>query len=340
MIRILLAVLVAGFVTAAPRTATAKDQIVISELNWTGAVAIEHVLKEVMEQKLDADVSIVVSDYPVTFASMDKGDGGIDVITDLWMPNLANYWARYIAPGSKESVLVNDKPYTGEQGLYIPGYIQDQYGVKSVEDLKKPEIAKLFDTEGTGKGVFYPGPIGPNSSDVEVVKAKSYGYDKLFSPIFIDDVARLAKIDAAFKKKQAILFFFWRPEWVHSAYDLRKLQEPPFDGYAMDSKKDDPRYKPDGCWNMITSKEDPDWLNKSHVACAWPSATVYVGYSKSLTTRSPKIARFLKQVSFDTATVDQWILKVGRDKMPPDQMAKEWVEQNPSKVAEWLNGIN
>jgi glycine betaine/proline transport system substrate-binding protein len=324
---------------ASNQVAQAKETITLAELNWTAAIAIDHVLKRVMEDRLDVEVKLVTADYPVIFASMDKGDGGIDVIPDFWMPNLANYWSVYVEPGSKGSVLVNEKPYLGTQGLYVPGYIQDKHGVRSVEDLKRPEIVTLFDTDGNGKGEYYPGALGNASTDVEIVKAKSYGYDKLYEPVFVDQWALQAKLDAAFKKKEGIVFFYWSPEWIQSAYDLRLLEEPKFDGYAMESKKGDPLYNPNGCWKMITSKEDSEWLAKSHVACAWPSATVYVGYSKALAHRAPKVAQFLKQLSFDTKTVADWILKIDHDKVEPATMALEWVQQHPDAVNNWLAGI-
>ena len=85
--------------------------------------------------------------------------------------------------------------------------------------------------------------------------------------------------------------------------------------------------------------EDPDWKNKSHVACAWPDATVYVGYSKALQQRVPKVAQFLKQVAFETPMIAEWILKVDKEKVEPTQVAREWVDKNPEVVKRWLAGI-
>jgi glycine betaine/proline transport system substrate-binding protein len=321
-------------------SALAADEVVLGELSWDGSRAISYVLKEVIESRLGTEVRIVQAEPAVIFAAMDKGDGSIDVFTDLWMPNQAEKWAKYIAEGSRESVLVNDQPYTGVQGLFVPGYIQDKYGVKSVDDLADPEVAKLFDSDGDGMGEYWPGAPGWNSTNVEQVKAKSYGYAKYFEPFIVSDAIFKAKLKTDYKRKDGILFFYWKPEWIHAAYDLRRLQEPPFTGFAMESKKDDPRYNPDGCWDMVQAKEDEDWLAKSEVKCAWPEAKIYVAYSKSLTERAPKVAQFLKQVSFDPDVVNQWILQVGQEKRPPDVMAKEWIEANSDTVAQWLTGID
>ena len=64
-----------------------QEQVVISELNWTGAKAIAYVLKAVIELRLGGKAEIKGGDPAVVFAAMDKGDGGIDVYSDLWMPS-------------------------------------------------------------------------------------------------------------------------------------------------------------------------------------------------------------------------------------------------------------
>ncbi|WP_409285868.1 glycine betaine ABC transporter substrate-binding protein, partial [Pseudomonas protegens] len=65
----------------------AKDKIVIGEQNWTGAIAIQNILGEVIKSRLDGEVSYLAGDVPVLFAAAAKGDGSVDVLTDIWLPN-------------------------------------------------------------------------------------------------------------------------------------------------------------------------------------------------------------------------------------------------------------
>jgi glycine betaine/proline transport system substrate-binding protein len=315
--------------------ASAKESITIGELSWDGARGIQSVLKLVMEERLGVDVKIVAVDQPLIFMSMDEGRGAVDVLPDLWMPQHSEHWQKYIAPGSKESVTVNEHPYKGTQGLFIPGYIQDKYGITSIEQLADPKVAALFDEDGDGKGVYWPGDPSWDSTKAELVKAKSFGYDKDFKALEIPDAIFKAYLKKAYGKKKGILFYYWAPEWIFAEYDLRQLKEPAFDGYAMDSKKGDPQYKPDGCWNMADTSVS-DWLAKSSIKCGWQDGTVYVAYSKSLEQRAPDVAKFLKHVSFDADVINQWILKIGRDKEDPMAVAKAWVAANPGIVDAWL----
>ena len=315
----------------------AKETIVIGDVNWEASHVVSNVLKAVIESRLDADVKIVPADQAAIFASMDKGDGSIDVHPELWMPNQSDRWAKFIAPGSRETVLVN-KPYIGSEGLYIPGYIQDKYGIKSVTQLADPKVAALFDMDGSGKGSFWPGAPGWNVTNVELVRAKSFGYDKHFKSFIVSDAVMRAELQKAFATNKAFVLYFWEPEGLFRKFDLRKLEQPPFDGYAMDSKKGDPEYKPDGCYKMIQPQEAPDWLEKSKVTCGSPSTRVYVAYSKSLTKRAPKVAQFLSQVRFNIPTMNDWIAKVS-NKRDPAEVAKQWVDANPKVIDEWLQGI-
>jgi glycine betaine/proline transport system substrate-binding protein len=320
-------------------TAIAKETVVIGEQSWDGARAIQSVLQVIMEERLNVNVEIQAVDMAVMWKAMDKGNGSIDVVPDMWTPAHNDKMKQFVARGSRESVTVNSRPYNGSQGYYIPGYIQDEYGVKSVYDLADPKIAKLFDNDGDGEGDYWPGDPSWNSTNVSLVKAKSYGFDRFYKQMVISDAVFKGQLQTAFRKKQGILFDYWTPEWIHSEYDLRMLEEPEFNGYAMDSKKDDPAYNPKGCWNMLQPKEVDNWLEKSRVECAFPPTTVYVAFSKRLDKAAPKVAKFLTQVNLDPKDVNSWILAIAKDEMEPIEVAAQWVKNNPEKVNGWLSGI-
>ncbi len=48
---------------------------------------------------------------------MDKGDGSVDVYSDLWMPNRQYIWDAYI-DGAK--TVGANIPYEGTQRMYVP----------------------------------------------------------------------------------------------------------------------------------------------------------------------------------------------------------------------------
>lgn len=310
----------------------AKETIVIGELNWDAAVAIEHVLKGVLEENFDVDVEFIAADQAAIWAAMDAGKGSVDVFPDIWTTLQDQAWKKYVLPGGDESVKANKVPYLGSDGFFIPGYIQDEYGVKTVYDLAKPEIAKLFDSDGDGVGEYWPGASGWELVKTNQIKAKSYGFDKYFTPVVVTDAILKAQLKNAYRKKEGLLFYYWAPEWIHYAYDLRKLEEPEFTGYSNDRKKDNKDYNPDGCY----SYEDTDnWLEDSSIECAYPITPVHIGYTATLETRVPKVAKFLSNVTLDDGVVSQWLFAMSNGEDVQD-VTEEWVENNPEIIATWL----
>ncbi|MEL6931619.1 MAG: glycine betaine ABC transporter substrate-binding protein [Pseudomonadota bacterium] len=116
--------------------ASAQEKVAISDLNWTGAKAIAHVIKAVITGPLGSEAEIVegLSDQAIIAAGMDKSDGSADVWTDMWMPNQQGPWDQFIEDAG---TVAHNQPYEGTQQLYVPSYMADK--IKSFEDLKDPE---------------------------------------------------------------------------------------------------------------------------------------------------------------------------------------------------------
>lgn len=311
--------LVAGMAAATLGMSGAMAQdatVTIGDLTWTGATAIGHVIQAVIEGPLGSEAVIVegLSDGSVIAAGMDKGDGSADVYTDLWMPNRQGLWDTYI-DGAK-TVGVNE-PYLGTQMMYVPTYMADR--ISSVEDMRDPEIAAMFDKDGNGKGEYWAGDAGWKSTRMWQVKFKSYGLDELWEPEILPDATFKAQLKTAIQREKPILFYYWTPEWVHAAYDLTPIDEPA---------------RTPGCEDHNLDAED--WLETSSFDCASDNAEIYVAYSKSLEERNPPVARFLSQIKLDPDVVNQWILLIGRDKLDPRDVAEEWVAQNMDTVNAWI----
>ena len=89
---------------------------------------------------------------------------------------------------------------------------------------------------------------------------------------------------------------------------------------------------------MELKLDQEDWLEASKAGCKTPDAKVYVSFSKSLEKRNPAAAKMLKNMQLDPATVNGWILKIGRDEQDPQDVAEEWVNSNMDTVKKWIDG--
>ena len=317
--------------------AHAGPSIRIAELNWAGSTASAYVMKAVMEEYLDAEVEIVGGDEIALFEAMAKGDGAIDVFSDFWSIYLPAQWERYVKPGV---VRVNARPYLGTEGLFVPAYVQEELGLTRIEQLADPEMSKHFDTDGDGKGEMWTGAPGWQSVDEWAVKAKSMGWAEHWTATTVETWVMESLLDAAYKRGRPFLFYSYQPEWIHAAYDLRRIEEPPFDGFANESFKDDPRYNPEGCYNFVQASEDADWLEKSHITCGKAPTDVYVAYAANLDERAPAVARFLDQVAFSLPAMSDWIRRLSNEKEDPAEVARGWIEAHRTVIeGEWLKDV-
>ena len=294
----------------------AQEKITISDLNWTGAKAIAHVIKAVIEGPLDSEAEIIpgLSDFAIIAEGMDKGDGSIDVFTDSWLPNHQDIWDKFIV---ESRTIAHNEPYRATQGTFVPAYMADQ--VKSFDDLAKPEIAALFDKNDNGKGEYWPGDANWGSTKLLQIKFESYGLSELWEAEVYSDATFKAQLKGAIAAEEPILFYYWTPEWIHAAYDLVSLEEPD---------------RTEGCEDLKLDQED--WLEASTFTCKYDDAMAYVAYSKSLEERNPVVAKFLSQIKLDADVVNEWILKIGRDNEDPQDIAEAWIEANPDTVNEWI----
>jgi glycine betaine/proline transport system substrate-binding protein len=327
---------VASLITAAE----AKTKVTIGELDWPGSRAIEQVLKQVMDTYLDAETGTISAAQEALYEALDKGDGSVDIVADMWTDHLPQQMTNYVLPGGRQTIILNDTPYLGTEGVFVPAYVADEMGVKSLSDLAKPEVAKLFDSDGNGKGELWAGAVGWESTNHTQVRGKSYGFDKTMEYTTVEQAVILSQLKDAYEAKKPIAFYYWTPEWIHAAYKLHKLEEPAFDGYAADSAKGSERYKADGCYTFYQPAERNDWLEASKITCGQPPTRVNIAHSKALAERAPKISQFLKQVKLDADVVNQWILAMEVEKKSVEDVAKEWIAANKATVeGEWLKGI-
>ena len=297
---------------------SAQEKITLSDLSWNGAQAIGHVLSAIIEDEMGGDAEIVsgMNQAAVIMAGMDKGDGSIDVYTDLWMPNQQALWDEYI--DGNQTVLTN-KPYNGTSNIYVSTYMTDK--VKTIEDLNDPEIAAMFDTDGNGKGEYWAGDVTWASTKRWQIKFKSYGLDGLWEPNIVSADTFKAGLEAAYTAEKPQLFYYWTPEAIHVKYDLTALEEPA---------------RTEGCEDVDLDAED--WLEVSEFNCVIASNDIFVAYSKSLEERNPAVATMLSNVQFTGNEINGWIVEMFENKRDPREVAEDWIADNKELVQSWING--
>jgi glycine betaine/proline transport system substrate-binding protein len=293
----------------------ARKNVIISEQSWAGSAAICQVMKYVLENKLDIPAKVTQLSGAATWVGMDKGD--VDVFSDIWETAEAAGIEKYTKEKKSAEVVLSyaDAP----QGWYIPKYVAEEHGIKTIEDLKGKE--QIFDIDSDGKGDLWGGPTSWKMAEMTDIRIRDYGL--AFDNLGVEQWAWLATLKAAILNKKAVIFYYWEPEWLFTVYDLVKIEEPAFDPAK---------------WKFVQKKPE-----ESKITCEIKPTNVWVGISKKMEKRNPKAYNFFQNWSIPIDEVNELIAMMAdlpeNPKMSGEDAAKKWVGDNPDIVNGWLKGI-
>lgn len=306
---------IAGVVSTLGTSLAARKNVVIAEQNWTGSTAICQVMKYVLEEKLDIPVKITPLNGSATWVGMDKGD--VDVFSDIWETTEIAGIEKYVKE-KKSAEIVLSYP-KAPVGWYIPRYVAEEHGIKTIEDLKGKE--QLFDIDGNGKGDLWGGPTSWKVNEINFVKIRDYGLD--FENLSVEQWAWLATLKAAILRKKPVIFYYWEPEWLFTVYDLVKIEEPAYDPA---------KYK------FVQKKPE-----ESKITCELEPMNVYIGISKKMEKQNPIAYKFFQNWSIPIDEVSKLIALMAdlpeNPEMTGEDAAKKWVKDNPAIVNGWMKGL-
>ena len=213
--------------------------VVIGVPNWPSVLATAHVLKVAMEDNLGLEVELQNGTNPVVFEAMDTG--AMHVHPEVWLPNQTNLFDTYVT--EKGSVKQNPNGVSGDQAMCVTKSTAERTGIVELSELSDPDMASNFDTDDDGKGEIWIGAAGWASTNVEKIRAKSYGYAETMQLKEMDESLALAEVDNAVSQDKNIVFFCYTPHHMFALHELVILEEPAYD---------------EAKWTVIQPTNDPE----------------------------------------------------------------------------------
>ena len=314
--RTLAAATLAGLLAFA--SAARAADVVIGVPNWPSVLATANILKVAIEQNLGLDVELQNGTNPIIFEAMDSG--AMHAHPEVWMPNQQNLHDTFVK--DKGTVVMNTNGVSAFQGMCVTQAIADEHGITSIDDLTNPDIAALFDSDGDGRGEIWIGAPGWASTNIEKIRAKSYGYDQTFELTESDETLAYANLDTSIKSGKPWAGFCYTPHYVFVLHDMQILEEPAYDAAQ---------------WKIVQPTDDPAWLEKSSAGVAWDTAHLHLHYSQSVEQTLPEVAALFRNMKLDTDIVSAMTFALVIDKKEAATFAKEWVAENEDKVIGWLS---
>lgn len=162
-------------------------------------------------QKLGYDVQPTGEvDYNVAYTAIASGDSTYMAVN--WDPMQVDMYAG--AGGDKKFYRQGTFISGAAQGYLIDKKTADEYHITSIDQLKDPKLAKLFDANGDGKADLAGCDPGWECGNVIGTQIKAYGLDNTvqqnqgnYSAIIADTLTR-------FKSGKPVLYYTWTPYWV------------------------------------------------------------------------------------------------------------------------------
>jgi glycine betaine/proline transport system substrate-binding protein len=196
-------------------SADAKDRTIrLGQVNLSFYAVVGGIVQEVLEQD-GYEVEVVVGSHGDIFPKL--GAGEVDILAAAWLPDgHAPLYAKV-----KDVTFVAGELYDDAK-LYwaVPEYVPADL-VRSIDDLKKPDVAARMDKKIRGIGA---------TSGLMVGAAKireAYGLDAAGYEVIPGEAKDwIANFKQAIGEERWFIMPLWQPQWINAAYKVRALEEP------------------------------------------------------------------------------------------------------------------
>jgi glycine betaine/proline transport system substrate-binding protein len=147
---------------------------------------------------------------PIFYKSVALGD--VDYWTNGWFPNHNSQLPKgFYDKADKYGFVVKAG---GLQGYLVSKREVDKYHIVSLDDFKRPEVIKAFDTNGDGKAELTACPPGWGCENVISWHMKVYHLKDYINPVKASYEAGMASALGSYKSGEPIFFYTWAPNWT------------------------------------------------------------------------------------------------------------------------------
>jgi glycine betaine/proline transport system substrate-binding protein len=147
---------------------------------------------------------------PIFYKSVALGD--VDYWTNGWFPNHESQLPKNFS--DKAEVIGYVVKAGGLQGYLVSKRDAEKYNIKSLDDFKRDEVRKAFDTNNDGKADLTACPPGWGCENVITHHMEVYELDDYINPVKASYEAGMASAMAGYKNGEPIFFYTWAPNWT------------------------------------------------------------------------------------------------------------------------------
>ncbi len=283
----------------------AQEKITLVANPWPASELNVAVAKIIIEKELGNEVEIVALDENAQWDALAAGD--VDASLEVWPSGHGERIDEYIG----ELATVEDGGKLGplgEIGWYVPTYVVDANPAMATwEGYTTAEAAAMFASAETGDNGRF---LGADPSWVQNDEAIIANLGMPFQVVWTgSEEALVAEVASAYSREEPVLFYFYAPHALFSAYDLTQVELPAY--------------------------SDDCYADAAAIDCAYPADELMKILSGGLAEKDSAVHSFLKNFNYGS---DAQIAMLGDmdGGASVDEAAQNWVDANEDVWRAWL----
>lgn len=190
-----------------PQEAGTKPVVRIGYVSWAEGIAMTHLAKVILENRLDYEVDLTLADPAPIFTSLANRE--LDLFLDAWLPrthrtHMEEYGDRLVDLGAS---------FEGARiGLVVPEYV-DYHTIPDLAENAEPFENAITGID-SGAGIMEATRRAINAYNIDVQLLPSSG------------AAMTASLKDAVQADRPIVVTGWKPHWMFARWELRFLEDP------------------------------------------------------------------------------------------------------------------
>ncbi len=265
---------------------------------------------------------------PIFYQSVALGD--IDYWTNGWFPmHNAQLPKNFF---DKAEIVGYVAKAGGMQGYLVSKRDVEKYGIKSLEDFKRPEVIKAFDSNGDGKADLTACPPGWGCEKVISHHLDAYGMNDYINPIKASYSASMADVIARYNAGEPAFFYTWTPNWtvykLKPGVDVEWINVPEINPTEAQQSAEE-RMTVSGVEGAVT---DP-------LKAGFVVADIQIVANKKFLQKNPAAKKFFEVFKLALADINEQNTKMQsgeKSQKDIERHAQEWIAAHQEQWNSWL----
>lgn len=266
---------------------------------------------------------------PLFYQAVTLGD--VDYWTNGWFPNHTSQLPKGYE--GKIEIVGYVAKAGGLQGYLVSKKEVDKFGIKSLDDFKRPEVMKAFDSNGDGKADLTACPPGWGCEKVITHHFDVYGLDDYINPIKAGYSASMADVLARNSAGEPVFFYTWAPNWtifkLKPGKDVMWINVPKI--MPLDSQKPgEDRMTVSGVEGSVT---DP-------LKAGFVVSDIQVVANSKFLAKNPAAKKFFEVFNLPLSDINSQNTKMQDGEKSEKDIARhvqDWISANQDKWNGWLD---